>query len=393
METAYGSIEDELAITIDNNEMMTKSTPKSSNMTGMKVYVAIVLLFLCGAMVYISSSQSSITNFLSTSTTNLLTLQYKTTADIGYNVAMASSPTASPTYSIAEIQVVQRVDLVTYAQAATDESFKAAFIRGVISGGKIRQSELEFVGVTDTLYGDAVDVTYNVRKTSMQLPDLEALVRNTDVNAAVKSYLIAAGFKDADTTKSPTVANFSPTQAPTMHPTVAYAAIQVTQRIDGITLTNVNGNVKFLSAIAAGIAEATMGEKEDVAFVGIEDCADGLGVNVEYTLRKHNTSAIQMISSVQSVAAQISVTSALNDYGFTTAQLQETAIVMVTTYSFILSEHSIALHDTLPPTLRHTCSLTIILTHAFIHSFTCRIYHLLCDPVSCPVGNLHLSRP
>ena len=329
----YGSIEDELAITFDNHEMTQPQPTKRSNMTNVKIYVAVVLLFLCGAMVYISSSQSqSISDFLSTSTTNLLTLQYKSTADIGYKVAMESSPTAAPTYSICEIQVVQRVDLVTYAQASTDETFKAAFIRGVISGGKIRQSELEYVGVADTLYGDAVDVTYNVRKTSMQLPDLEALVRNADVNSAVKSYLIAAGFKDADTTTSPKVANFSPTQAPTMHPTVAYAAIQVTQRIDGITLTNVNGNVKFLSAIAAGIAQATMGEKEDVAFVGIEDCADGLGVNVEYTLRKHNTSAIQMISSVQSVAAQIAVTSALNDYGFTTAQLQETAIVLVTRF-------------------------------------------------------------
>ena len=344
--TPYGSIEDELAITFNNNhEMTTKPHPKSSNMTSMKVYVAIVLLFLCGSMVYISSSQSQLSNFLSMSTTNFLTLQYKSTADIGYKVAMESSPTASPTYSICEIQVVQRVDLVTYAQASTDETFKAAFIRGVISGGKIRQSELEYVGVTDTLYGDAVDVTYNVRKTNMQLPDLEALVRNADVNSAVKSYLIAAGFKDADTLTTPKTANFSPTQAPTMHPTVAYAAIQVTQRIDGITLTNVNGNVKFLSAIAAGIAQATMGEKEDVAFVGIEDCADGLGVNVEYTLRKHNTSAIQMISSVQSVAAQIAVTSALNDYGFTTAQLQETAIVLVTNSLIYFHSHTTLSHS------------------------------------------------
>ena len=309
---------------------MTLCGGNSNRPHGVYVVIAISLALLGGAMLYIASkgfSLGTLTGFNDASNF-ALTLQYKTTADIGYKVAMESSPTASPTYSICEIQVVQRIDFVTYAQAGTDETFKAAFIRGVISGGKIRQSEMEYIGVTDTLYGDAVDVTYNVRKTSIQLPELETLVRNTDVNSAIKSYLIAAGFKDADTLTTPKIANFSPTQAPTMHPTVAYAAIQVTQRIDGITLTDVNGNVKFLSAIATGIAQATMGEKEDVAFVGIEDCADGLGINVEYTLRKHNTSAIQMISSVQSVSAQIAVTSALNDYGFTTAQLQETAIVM-----------------------------------------------------------------
>ena len=296
------------------------------------LYVAVTTVAFCvmGLLLLVASGgrhrppASSVS-----STTNLaLALKYKSTADIGYENAIVGTPTVAPTYSIAEIQVVQRIDYVTYAQAVADDFFKAAFIRGVISGGKIRQSELEYVGVADTIYGDAVEVTYNVRKSNMPMTELEATVRSSDITSAVKSYLVAAGFKDADTLQSAKTVNFSPSQMPTMHPTVAYAAIQATQRIDGITLNDVNGNVKFLTAIATGIADATETDKEDVGFVGIEDCADGLGINVEFTVRRHNTSAAVLINSVQSVDAQITVTSSLNDFGFTAAQLQEAAIVV-----------------------------------------------------------------
>ena len=248
--------------------------------------------------------------------------------DEGGSLTMAGVPTAAPTYGIAQVQVVQRIDYVTYKDAASSEAFKTAFTRGVVSGGKIQASELEFVGVVDTVYGDAVEVTYNVRKTNLQLSELETLVRSSGINAAVKSYLIAAGFKNADTLQSAKTANFSPSQAPTMHPTVVYASIHATQRVDGITLSTVNGNVKFLTAIAAGLADATDSYKEDVGFLGIEDCADGLGVNVEYTLRRHNVSAAVLIGAVQSTETQLAVTTALTDYGFTAALLQEAATVV-----------------------------------------------------------------
>ena len=300
------------------------------------LYVAVTTVAFCvvGLLLMLVSSGDrhrppAASSGLSTTTTNLaLALKYKSTADIGYENAIVGTPTMTPTYSIVEVQVVQRIDYVTYAQATADDFFKAAFIRGVISGGKIRQSELEYVGVADTIYGDAVEVTFNVRKSNMPLAELEATVKSSDISSAVKSYLVAAGFKDADMLQSAKTMNFSPTQAPTMHPTVAFAAIQATQRIDGITLNDVNGNVKFLTSIASGIADATETDKEDVGFVGIEDCADGLGVNVEFTVRRHNTSAGVLMKSLQSVEAQIAVTSALNDFGFTSAQLQESAIVV-----------------------------------------------------------------
>ena len=317
------------SISRDSSESNSSSSSSRSRRNVYVIALAATLSLLGGAMLFVSSRSltggslpafNDMGNFA-------LTLKGQSTASIGSAAALAGVPTAAPTYGIAEVKVVQRVDYVKYPDAL-DETFKAAFIRGVISNGKIKQTELEYVGVADTLYGDAVEVTYNVRKTNIVMPDLESLVRNTGINPAVKSYLISAGFKDADMLKEPSIVNCSPTLSPTMHPTVAYAAIQATQRIDGITLTSVNGNVKFLTAIAAGISEATDSEKEDVGFVGIEDSADGLGVNVEYTLRKHNTSAHVMIQKVQSVEAQITVTSALNDYGFTDAQLQESAIVL-----------------------------------------------------------------
>ena len=242
------------------------------------------------------------------------------------------SPTARPTYKpsmrMAVLQGVQRVAGCSIYDAAKSD-FKLALEKGVAASlgmAGLSQVTVDFVTASTSSFGSAIDITYTISAPSVTMEDLMGMVQSAVKRDELTSTLKNAGYVKAAADPVITVNNISPTEAPTMSPTMKYVVVQGVQRIDKVAESQVKTK-EFVLAFQTALSDALGLGTENVVYAGVTKSKVGDACDVVFMVSAMQTSSVELAARIKTETTLSAMTQYIVAAGFESAYAAEVATV------------------------------------------------------------------
>ena len=242
------------------------------------------------------------------------------------------SPTARPTYKpsmrMAVLQGVQRVAGCSIYDAAKSD-FKLALEKGVAASlgmAGLSQVTVDFVTASTSSFGSAIDITYTISAPSVTMEDLLGMVQSAVKRDELTSTLKNAGYVKAAADPVITVNNISPTEAPSMSPTMKYVVVQGVQRIDKVAESQVKTK-EFVLAFQTALSDALGLGTENVVYAGVTKSKVGDACDVVFMVSAMQTSSVELAARIKTDTTLSAMTQYIVAAGFESAYAAEVATV------------------------------------------------------------------
>jgi len=244
------------------------------------------------------------------------------------DISPSARPTFKPSMRMAVLQGVQRVAGCSIYDAAKSD-FKLALEKGVAASlgmAGLSQVTVDFVTASTSSFGQAIDITYTISAPSVTMQDLMDTVQSAVKRDELTSTLKNAGYVKAAADPVITVNNISPTEAPTMAPTMKYVVVQGVQRIDKVAESQVKTK-EFVLAFQTAIADALGLGAENVVYAGVTKSKVGEACDVVFMVSAMQTSASELSARIKTETTMAAMTQYIGAAGFESAYAAEAATV------------------------------------------------------------------